>query len=88
MTRFLCCLMVVFMWMGLVGAQDEAITLTLVTHDSFSVSEEVLSQFEAETGIVGPIMNVWDPVPWNIWNMPKSEPCSHSFCFYLTDCSR
>lgn len=30
-------------------AQDNV--LTLVTHDSFSVSEEVLSQFEAETGI-------------------------------------
>jgi thiamine transport system substrate-binding protein len=32
-------------------AQDEAVTLTLLTHDSFAVSEEVLAQFEADSGI-------------------------------------
>jgi len=32
-------------------AQTEPVTLRLVTHDSFAVSEEVLNQFEADTGI-------------------------------------
>jgi thiamine transport system substrate-binding protein len=32
-------------------AQDAPTTLTLMTHDSFAVSEDVLAQFEAESGI-------------------------------------
>jgi thiamine transport system substrate-binding protein len=32
-------------------AQDNKITLKLVTHDSFAVSEEVLNAFQSETGI-------------------------------------
>lgn len=39
-------------------AQDQ--TLTLVTHDSFNVSEEVLAQFEAETGITVEILRSGD----------------------------
>lgn len=40
------------------AAQDE--TLTLVTHDSFNVSEEVLARFETETGIVVEILRSGD----------------------------
>jgi thiamine transport system substrate-binding protein len=32
-------------------AQDATVTLTLVTHDSFAVSEDVLTKFEDESGI-------------------------------------
>ncbi len=32
-------------------AEEEPVTLRLMTHDSFSISEEVLAQFTAETGI-------------------------------------
>lgn len=45
----------VFMLMSLlfstVIAQDNAVTLKLVTHDSFAVSEDVLNAFQSETGI-------------------------------------
>ncbi|MBZ0294560.1 MAG: thiamine ABC transporter substrate-binding protein [Anaerolineae bacterium] len=40
------------------SAQDNV--LTLVTHDSFNVSEEVLNQFEAETGIQVEILRSGD----------------------------
>lgn len=42
---------VVFSLMLTGAAQDEPVTLTVLTHDSFNVSEEVLAEFEAETGI-------------------------------------
>jgi len=42
-----------------VFAQDNT-TLTVVTHDSFAVSEEILSQFEAETGITVRILRSGD----------------------------
>jgi thiamine transport system substrate-binding protein len=40
------------------GAQDD--TLTILTHDSFNVSEEVITQFEEETGIAVEIIQVGD----------------------------
>ncbi len=42
-------MVVLLLTLAPVLAQDE--TLTLVTHDSFAVSQEVLDQFEAESGI-------------------------------------
>ncbi|MCA9889325.1 MAG: thiamine ABC transporter substrate-binding protein [Anaerolineae bacterium] len=36
---------------SLIVAQDEPITLTVLTHDSFNVSEDVLAAFQEETGI-------------------------------------
>lgn len=36
---------------GCSAADGEPVTLRLMTHDSFSISEEVLAQFTAETGI-------------------------------------
>ena len=39
-------------------AQDN--TLTLITHDSFSVSEDVLARFEAETGIKVEVLTLGD----------------------------
>jgi thiamine transport system substrate-binding protein len=41
-------------------ARQAVTTLTLVTHDSFSVSEEVLAQFEQETGISVQILRSGD----------------------------
>ena len=42
-------------------AQDnDSITLTLVTHDSFNVSEDVLTAFEADTGITVKILRSGD----------------------------
>ncbi len=32
-------------------AQDEAVTLTVVTYDSFAISDDVIAQFQEETGI-------------------------------------
>ena len=32
-------------------AQDEPTTLTVLTHDSFNISEDVLAAFQEETGI-------------------------------------
>ncbi len=42
-----------------VAAQDE-VTITLVTHDSFAVSEDVLDQFQTETGITVQILRSGD----------------------------
>jgi thiamine transport system substrate-binding protein len=44
---------------GSIVAQDDVI-LTVVTHDSFSVSEDVLANFEAETGITVEILRAGD----------------------------
>jgi len=41
-------------------AQDASTTLTLVTHDSFAVSEDVLAQFEADSGITVEILRSGD----------------------------
>ncbi|MGJ3238915.1 MAG: thiamine ABC transporter substrate-binding protein [Anaerolineae bacterium] len=44
-----------------VSAQDEEpITITLLTHDSFNVSEEILDAFEAESGITVEILRAGD----------------------------
>lgn len=42
------------------GRAQEPTTLTLLTHDSFSVSEEVLQAFEAQTGITVEILRSGD----------------------------
>lgn len=42
------------------GAAQAEQTVTLVTHDSFAVSEEVLAQFEAETGITVQLLRAGD----------------------------
>lgn len=39
---------------------DEPVVLTLVTHDSFNVSEDVLAAFEAETGIRVQVLRAGD----------------------------
>lgn len=41
-------------------AQDAGTTLTLVTHDSFNVSEDVLNQFQQESGITVEILRSGD----------------------------
>lgn len=46
--------------MGALAQSDEPVVLTLLTHDSFSVSEEILAQFEAETNIRVEILRAGD----------------------------
>jgi len=41
-------------------AQDAPVTITLVTHDSFAVSEDVLAKFEADSGIKVEILRSGD----------------------------
>ena len=43
-----------------IGAQDDGETLTLVTYDSFAISEEVQALFEEETGITLEIVRLAD----------------------------
>lgn len=43
-----------------VAAQDEATTLTVVAHDSFAYSEDVLTQFTEETGIAVQVLRLGD----------------------------
>ncbi len=50
----------ILMSVTLVAAQDEPMTLTLVTHDSFNASEEVLAAFTEETGITLEILRSGD----------------------------
>ncbi len=42
------------------GSQSEPVTLRLMTHDSFSVSEDVLNQFTDETGITVEVFKAGD----------------------------
>ncbi len=52
---------VLLLLMGFAFAQeDEGVTITLVTHDSFNVSEEVLAAFTEETGITVEILRAGD----------------------------
>lgn len=44
----------------MIGAAAQDNTLTVVTYDSFSISDEVLAAFEAETGITVEIIRVTD----------------------------
>ena len=41
-------------------AQDEPVTITLVTHDSFNVSDELIANFQEESGIVVDILRAGD----------------------------
>ncbi|GAB5489789.1 MAG: thiamine ABC transporter substrate-binding protein [Phototrophicaceae bacterium] len=45
---------------GTAVAQDEPVTITLITHDSFNVSTELIDNFQAETGIVIDILRAGD----------------------------
>jgi thiamine transport system substrate-binding protein len=58
MLRVLLFILAAFLSVLSVSAQDN--TLILVTHDSFNVSESVLDQFEAETGITVQILRSGD----------------------------
>lgn len=53
------CIMVYLLFSAFAFAQDQE-TLVVVTHDSFSVSEEVLAQFEASTGVRVQILRAGD----------------------------
>ncbi|MDQ7035148.1 MAG: thiamine ABC transporter substrate-binding protein [Anaerolineae bacterium] len=57
---FVITLILVFLSGGVIVAQDDDVTLILVTHDSFSVSEDVLANFEAATGITVEILRAGD----------------------------
>ncbi|MCA9972507.1 MAG: thiamine ABC transporter substrate-binding protein [Anaerolineales bacterium] len=55
------------LWVGMVlllaacgSAADEDVTIRLMTHDSFSVSEEVLAQFTAESGVAVELFEAGD----------------------------
>lgn len=51
MKNLMILLLLLFILVGCGGAEPGTVTLRLMTHDSFSVSEAVLAQFTAETGI-------------------------------------
>lgn len=53
-------LILVLLGVGVSVAQDDDVTLILVTHDSFSVSEDVLTNFEVSTGITVEILRAGD----------------------------
>lgn len=53
-------LLVVLMAGAPLAAQEDAITLTVVAHDSFAYSEEVLAQFTADTGIAVEVLRLGD----------------------------
>jgi thiamine transport system substrate-binding protein len=58
--KHLLVLMALLLSMVPIAAQDSADALTLVTHDSFSISEEVLAAFTEETGITVEILRSGD----------------------------
>ena len=41
-------------------AQDDPVTITIVTHDSFNVSEDILNAFQDESGITVEILRAGD----------------------------
>jgi thiamine transport system substrate-binding protein len=46
------CLFIIILITSLLAAcNQEPVTLRLMTHDSFEISEDILTQFETETGI-------------------------------------
>lgn len=53
-------LIVCLLLVSVTAAQDDAVTLTVVTHDSFAVSEDVLTAFEESTGITVNILRAGD----------------------------
>ncbi len=57
-SRIVSLIIIVFLLQIIAVAQDT--TLTVVTHDSFNVSQEVLQAFEAETGITVEILRLGD----------------------------
>jgi len=58
--RLLFLLVISLMALSPALAQDEPVTLTLVTHDSFAVSEDVLAAFTEESGIQVEILRSGD----------------------------
>lgn len=53
-------LLVLLVMMALSSVAQEDDTIVVVTHDSFAVSEDVLAQFEADTGITVEILRAGD----------------------------
>ena len=43
-----------------VMAQDDPVTITLITHDSFNISDDILADFQDETGIIVDILRAGD----------------------------
>ncbi|MBE2200718.1 MAG: thiamine ABC transporter substrate-binding protein [Anaerolinea sp.] len=60
MKRWLGLLLFLFIMSGCRTAEPKAVTVRLMTHDSFSVSEAVLAQFTAETGIIVQVFKAGD----------------------------
>ena len=58
-TKIAIALMLLVALVGTLSAQ-ETTTLTLLTHDSFNVTEDVLKAFEEESGIMVSILRVGD----------------------------
>ncbi len=58
-TKIALALMLLILFVGTLTAQDKT-TLTLLTHDSFNVTEDVLKAFEKKTGITVSILRVGD----------------------------
>lgn len=60
MQRLFVVIAVLFVGLSSLIAQDEDTTLTLVTYDSFAISEAVIEQFEEETGLTLEILRTAD----------------------------
>ncbi len=60
MRRIICLLLLGSALCALPAAAQDSGTLTLVTHDSFDISEAVLAQFEAQTGVRVQILPIGD----------------------------
>ena len=52
--------LILLMLISIAFAQDEPITITLITHDSFNVSDELIENFQEETGIIIDILRAGD----------------------------
>jgi len=60
MTQKIILLMILLLLVGCGAGKTEPVTLRLMTHDSFSVSEDVLNQFMNETGITVEVFKAGD----------------------------
>jgi thiamine transport system substrate-binding protein len=58
--RWLWCILLVLLAVSPILAQDSSVTLTVVTHDSFNVTENVLKQFETDNNITVQILRSGD----------------------------
>ncbi|MEZ4667717.1 MAG: thiamine ABC transporter substrate-binding protein [Anaerolineae bacterium] len=60
MKRILSCIFLILAFSGLTIAQETPVTLKLLTHDSFAVSEDVLNAFQTSTGITVEVVRSGD----------------------------